>query len=53
MDAQNKEVLVDISLRTEKAMEQTTKLVELLKEASSLANELASTLSNLELNIKI
>nr|DAL93912.1 MAG TPA: hypothetical protein [Caudoviricetes sp.] len=47
-----KEVNLEVSVDTEKATDQTEKLIQLLKTANSLADELADTLENLELDIK-
>ena len=47
-----KTVNLEVSVNTEKAVDQTEKLIQLLKSANSLANELADTLGNLELDIK-
>ena len=42
-----------VSVDTVKATEQANKLIDLLKSANSLANELADTLKRLELNIEV
>lgn len=42
-----------VEVNTDEAMEQTEKLIALLVTANSLADELAVTLSNLKLDIKI
>lgn len=47
-----KEVNLEVSVDTEKATDQTEKLIQLLKTANSLADELADTLGNLKLDIK-
>lgn len=47
-----KEVNLEVSVDTEKATDQTVKLIQLLNTANSLADELADTLENLELDIK-
>lgn len=46
-------IAVGVSVDTEKAVTQTNELIELLKSANSLANELADTLNGLELDIKV
>ena len=50
---QKNEINLEISVSTEKATDQTEKLIGLLKSASSLVGELADTLKNLELDVKI
>ncbi len=47
-----KAINLEVTVNTEKATEQTEKLIGLLKSASSLAVELADTLKNLELDIE-
>lgn len=44
---------LDVSINMEKATKQANKLIDLLKSANSLANELADTLKRLELNIEV
>ena len=52
MEIVDKTVNLEVSVNTEKAVDQTEKLIQLLKSASSLAGELADTLKNLELDIE-
>ena len=49
----NKTVNLEVLVNIEKATEQTEELIQLLKSASSLAGELADTLKDLELDIKV
>lgn len=50
---EGEKVDLDVSINMEKATEQANKLIDLLKSANSLANELADTLKKLELNIEV
>lgn len=50
---ENGNVAAEVLVHTEKAVEQVTKLCELLVSANSLARELADTLGSLKLDIEI
>lgn len=52
-ETEKKTIDVTVEVNADEAMEKTEKLIALLVTANSLADELAVTLSNLKLDIKI
>lgn len=52
-ETEKKTIDVTVEVNTDEAMEKTEKLIALLVTANSLADELAVTLSDLKLDIKI
>lgn len=55
MTEQSEKLLIEatVKVNSEKAIEQSKKLIDLLKTANSLADELAAALSNLKFDVKI
>lgn len=48
-----KEITVDVQINTKEAKEKAIELIELLKAANSLADELAGELKELKMNIQL
>ena len=49
----NATVTINVKIETEKAVSQAEELISLLEAASLLANKLATSLADLEINIEV